>query len=450
MSPYTGSNLGDAGIIEAARFQLGRFFPEAELVLIVLDCGRVSGLHGLRAFPLTAVKRSFYSYSSREADEGAPDGRKTTGRDRLAAAIALKSKLKKIAGHVPLARDFVRLVRDAPRAMVKELGHLRRVVKLMRRLDGLIVAGGGQFDDEFGGPLGHPYALFKWVSRASKKRIPVFFAGVGVCEVDHALTKWFIKRTIKSANRVSLRDQGSIDLLRGLGIRSGLFSCPDLAFGLPVGEGRGYPQAAAGSTSHIGLSPIAYGKPGSWPTEKRASFDRYWGEFRELGLRLLGAGHRVTLFVTDDADIDLAKELFDQLVNDAPQKERLSILSDLTLPELRTALQDFDAVIAGRLHGVLLSHISGVPTLGISYHRKVRAHMADMDQGQYCLDFSTFTAPGAMTLLDGLLRSRRAIIAQLETLCRVKREAVDREFMIMAGELAPKERPLMDCHEGKS
>jgi hypothetical protein len=60
LSPYTGSNLGDAAIIESARTHLLRLFPDAGMLLIVLNCGRASRAHGLDSFPLTAVPRAFY------------------------------------------------------------------------------------------------------------------------------------------------------------------------------------------------------------------------------------------------------------------------------------------------------------------------------------------------------------------------------------------------------
>lgn len=436
ISPYTGSNLGDAAIIESARFHLERVFPGVELVLIVLDCERVSRLHDLKSFPLTAVRRSFYFSPKRQSGRNSLSGENLRGRKSQSTTLSPKIVFKEIAKRMPFALNFARWARDTSQAIVPEMRHFRQAKQLMQHLDGLIIAGGGQFDDEFGGPLGHPYALYKWVRQARKKRVPAFFAGVGVCEVNHSLTKWFLKHTIEKANRVSLRDKGSSEILRRLGIRDELISCPDLSFGLPVGDRVKCGHTTPGLPLHIGLSPIAYGMPGNWPTENLVSFDRYWNEFKSLGVRLLQAGHRITLFATDDADVGLIKELHEYLLNEVSERVRLRILPALTLPGLLTVLPTFDAVIAGRLHGVILSHINGIPALGISYHRKVQAHMADIGQEKYSLDFMAFNASDAMELLDDVLCRKEFIATQLRRIYSIRREEVEREFGIIGKELS--------------
>jgi polysaccharide pyruvyl transferase WcaK-like protein len=96
----------------------------------------------------------------------------------------------------------------------------------------------------------------------------------------------------------------------------------------------------------------------------------------------------------------------------------------------------FDAVIASRLHGVLLSHITGVPVLAISYHRKVRAHMEDMGQQKFCMDFEHFDAPRAIDCLTDLLAQRSAIVSEIRGACAARYKAVEREFAIIGRELS--------------
>jgi polysaccharide pyruvyl transferase WcaK-like protein len=358
------------------------------------------------------------------------------GRDEVSPARQVRSALKKVAGCIPLVLPSARRLRDGCHALLLEARHLKEAGRILQGLDGLIVAGGGQFDDEFGGAWGHPFAMFNWTMQAARRRIPVFFLGVGVCEVRSVLTGWFLRVALGRSRRTSLRDAGSIEILRRLGFEREVHSCPDLAFGLPLTDNAATALDEGDAPRRIGLSPIVFGHPGSWPTESAVLFDRYRHELTELAAAILRAGHSLTLFTTADADYALAKGLRDRLAVSAPGDERLRLLPRLKLPELLASLRTFDAVIASRLHGVLLSHVSGVPVLGISYHRKVRVHMTDMEQQKFCLDFESFTASEALSSLNDLLAERAVIASELRRVRTVKYNAVEKEFAAVEKELA--------------
>lgn len=435
ISPYTGGNLGDAAIIESARANLVKVLPEVELVLIALNCERISELHGLESFPLTAIKRSFYfNPTPKGSGENQTEG-ESTGDDTSSPTRTLRAAAKKAAGFVPLVLPLARGVRDTARSLSIEIKHLRETGRLLQGLDALIVAGGGQFDDEFGGPWGHPYAMFKWVRQARRKDVPVYFLGVGVCEVRHALTRWFLRRSLHGPTRVSLRDAGSLEILHKVGVKRVLPPCPDLAFGLYRNGGSREVTLPTDTAAHIGLSPIPFGRPGSWPTENKPLFDHYWAEFTRLTQELLQSGHTVTLFATDDPDHILAKKIHKELITAGIDQNRFNLLPRLTFSELLDALRSFHVVVAGRLHGVILSHISGVPVLAISYHRKVRAHMEDMAQEKYCLEFEEFSAARSRAHLNEMLEQRPAVTTELAQFCTERRMRLQKEFSLVGEEL---------------
>jgi polysaccharide pyruvyl transferase WcaK-like protein len=310
----------------------------------------------------------------------------------------------------------------------------RRIVK---SLDCLVVVGGGQFDDEFGGPWAHPYSMLKWTWLAAKDGVPVSFIGTGVDRLRYPLSRLFLRGTLSRAQRVSLRDAGSLDMLRRVGVQRELICCPDLAFGLSP-PGGSTPAALRPSSPQrltIGLSPIAYGLPGSWPTALLALSDRYWREWESFAVSLLDSGHAVSLFCTDDADLRLARRLYDRLKVMPNVDGRVQLLPGLSLPQLLSGLKTFDAVVASRLHGCLLSHLCGTPALAISYRRKVAVHMADMGQERFSLDFENFTAVEARRFLFDLLGDRVSLAASLRRACEVKRKAVEEEFAAVGKKL---------------
>jgi polysaccharide pyruvyl transferase WcaK-like protein len=437
ISPYVGTNLGDAAIIESARTHLIRLFPKAEFLLIVLDCEYVSNLHGLEAFPLAAIPLPFYNtvvYVQRAGLSGQTKPR-TSGVESL--RLHARSELKKIAGRIPLLLSAARRLRDGLVMVSLEIPHLLQARKVVNSLDGLIIAGGGQFDDEYGGPWGHPYSMFKWITLANSAHVPVFFVGVGVDDLHHSLSKWFLRHILARARRVSLRDAGSNGILRRVGIQRELIACPDLAFGMPcMNDAAPLPPVPASSKFTIGLSPISFGLKDRWPTIHSAIFERYWVELKEFAASLLRANHSLKIFVTDGGDEELAKMLYDHLAGAGADGEHVQLFPLLRLQDHITLLRSCDAVVASRLHGVLLSHAGGVPVLAISYRRKVRVHMEDMGQEQFCLDFETFTSSEARDSLFSMLADRSGIVSALLQRCTEKCMAIDQEFSAIGAEMA--------------
>jgi polysaccharide pyruvyl transferase WcaK-like protein len=437
ISPYTGSNLGDAAIIETARSQLNRLFPKTEILLIVIDCENVRKLHNAETFPLAAVSRPFY-FSSAHARMARISGQaKPQAPDSGTRRRRVKFAIKKLAGAIPFLLPSVRSIRGGIGAIFLEAQHLIKARHLIRDLDALLIAGGGQFDDVYGGPWGHPYAMFKWVSLAKNGHIPVFMAGIGVDALNHPLSRWFVRRTVAKVQRVSLRDAGSIGILNQLGVAREMTPSADLAFGCPQSVDdmtKGRTKSAPQFT--IGLSPIAFGRHGSWPEEKMKLFTRYWHEFQTLTGSLLDAGRCIKIFATDEADYPLAQMLYDRFRATAGDGRCVQLLPFSNLPGLLDGLRCCDAIVASRLHGILLSHICGVPTIGISHLRKVRAHMEDMGQERFCLDFESFTSFEARRSLDSLIAERDTIRQKINSACIKRCEAVEKEFAAIGEVLA--------------
>ena len=87
---------------------------------------------------------------------------------------------------------------------------------LLRKVDALVVAGGGQLDDEWGGSWGHPYTLMKWAVLARAAGSSVVFLSVGACRIDSQLTRTFLKAALSSARYRSYRDEESRRLAIGI------------------------------------------------------------------------------------------------------------------------------------------------------------------------------------------------------------------------------------------
>ena len=132
-----------------------------------------------------------------------------------------------------------------------------------------MVAGGGQLDEEWGGSWAHPYALMKWAVLARAAGSSVIFLSVGGCRAELRLTKVLLRIALSLACYRSYRDEGSRQLALAITPSADGPVVPDLAFSLPVTR---QPLIVDSNSAElrVGVSPIAFARPGMWPTENPA------------------------------------------------------------------------------------------------------------------------------------------------------------------------------------
>ena len=118
LGPYGGGNLGDVAIQEAAINNFKRLRPDALIIGIAGNRQNVLECHGIECFLI------------------APDGGSHT------------------AVRIPLVGRLIRLFSN--------LRFTASAWRLMTSIDLLVISGGGQIDDYWGGPWGHPFAVLRW------------------------------------------------------------------------------------------------------------------------------------------------------------------------------------------------------------------------------------------------------------------------------------------------
>ena len=98
---------------------------------------------------------------------------------------------------------FVKL----PGILLHECLFLAKSLGIVRCLDILIISGGGQLLDSWGGPWKFPYTIFKWIILAKLSRLECYFINVGAGPLEHSLSKYFIRCALLLANYISFRDR---------------------------------------------------------------------------------------------------------------------------------------------------------------------------------------------------------------------------------------------------
>lgn len=394
LTPYTGGNLGDAAIQDAVIHHLQKRLTGPVIRLITLAPRVTSARHGLPSFPI----------ASSVNDEAPPTPESHTlpslenGTASVRHKARIKNRLKRVRGLyrcVSFVAWLIRLVASLVRGVRNEICHLFRAYRLLKESDSLIMSGGGQIDDLWGGAFGHPYAMLKWTCLARLANVRVVFLSVGVCSLTSRLGSCFARWALHLAAYRSYRDPGSKELLRDAIFTRNDPEFPDLAFSHPCTQQREF-VARDSSRKHlvIGISPIIYLSSHGWPQREAAAYERYLDLLGDFTASVLEAGQTVVLFTSAQMDQSAVKDLQARLSQNPMSKSwgsRLRQVDQASVDNQLEEIRKMDLVVASRLHGIILSHLLGKPVLAISYDRKVEAHMASMAQERFCLNLREST-----------------------------------------------------------
>jgi polysaccharide pyruvyl transferase WcaK-like protein len=400
LTPYTGGNLGDAAIQDAIIANLQLRLPGAQFSGISLNCDNFVEQHAMDAFPLCATSIPFYTMCAGKVAGQSGYEENSLGKSvqKRSTAVAIKWALKR----VPLLGWCLQAVY----ACWREFRHLLHGYHFLRTQDLLIVSGGGQMNEEWGGPWGQPFALFKWAVLAHAAKIPYVMASVGAGKATSRTARLFLSTALRMAQYRSYRDKHSRAFAAGLLRRAAQDSVvPDLAFSLlssHVPPPSGIRTRAKGR-SIVAISPIAYANPRFWPTADRAIYDRYVAQMTSLVAQVLERGHFLVLVCSSlGDDQSVVPELLDRL--DPQSKQRL--VRQLLIPPIATwkdfvaTIQDVDFLIASRLHSAILGFVSQKPVIAISFDPKVDWLMEDLNQTEYLLHVRDFAAEDVINAID--------------------------------------------------
>lgn len=402
LTPYSGRNLGDAAIQETITDAILQLRPDAEILMLTADPDNTQLLHGIPSFPMTGIFIPGYSNTIRVSNVVQPADLSvdSSGNDSWKSRVkATPVAARVIAPPYRLARAVLRFFRH----IWNEGRHLLRALRLAHNLDVIVVSGGGQFDDYFGGPMAHPYTLAKWGWIARRAGCRYVILSVGVGQLTGRLSRSFVRASVRSAAYLSFRDQGSRRLMSFIEEAKDLPIVPDLALGYPPHRIPKRQPRRDSEPLRVGLAPIAYLSRYGWPEVDDTVFERYFDCLLQFCRLLLSRSMKLGLFYTDVPDDKVVLRLAQALQDSAPESPtRLSVRHCDTTGKLLATLAEFDTIVASRLHALILAHVSGLPALAISYERKVIAHMSDMGQQQHCIDLHDIRLQELVSTFDRL------------------------------------------------
>lgn len=374
----SGGNLGDAAIMTATIANIQKRIAGAEFLGITLNPEDTRRRHRIPAIPLSGLSLHGYGVHNSYGPRTEPQKERNQG--------GLKQGLKKFPRLFNLLRAILNVFRLAKREAV----HIAIAGATVRKLDRIVIPGGGALDEFWGGPWGHPWTLFKWALLCRLFGVPLLFVSVGKSSLERPLSRLFVGIALRLAQYRSYRDCESKRGVQNLLDARNDPVYPDLAFSYPWKAPRASDDGApAGGRLVVGVSPIAYCDPRVWPYKDERRYAAHLNQMAEMVSWLLGEGHRVFFFATDGPDVETIEDIFEILSKDGISRTAIETLPSPVETSTRDLLRKTaraDVIIASRLHGVILSHLNMVPTLALSYDPKVDAYMKAIGQMDYCLD----------------------------------------------------------------
>ncbi len=405
LSPYGGDNLGDGAIQEALIQNISTRIPDVQIVGLNLYPIRAEKLHGIPCYPISLFQLPYYAVTLSENSEPVKNVER-------ANPVSFRYQIKETLKKLPLFYRLLKTVQCVIERSRVDMRHSLQAYAITRKLDALIVAGGGQLDDYWGGAWGHPYTLFKWCFIAKITQRPFLVFSVGTCSLKSPLSRFFAHWALRLATYRSYRDVTSKELLSDMKFTHDDKVFPDLAFSYSRAPQR---RQAISPTRVVGLSPISFLSPHYWPEQDDHIYSRYVALIKAFAMYLIDRGYSIVFFATASPDEKSIQEILRHLGDDLKRIDgRISAPATGSVHELFCVLSQIDYVVTSRLHGAILSHLNLIPVAAISYDRKVNTYMDDVQQSRYCLDIATITLSTLIEVFHHLETNRESVASLLK------------------------------------
>jgi polysaccharide pyruvyl transferase WcaK-like protein len=305
-----------------------------------------------------------------------------------------------------------------PKWLARGLGS-RRIFAAIQTLDMIVVSGGGQIEDFFGGAVSQPRILLTWTLLARLLGIPVAYFSVGVDQLSSRTSRTLSVAAVRLALLRSFRDEGSVDLLRKAGLGGECRIDPDPALGLDIGR---LTRTTSRDSNLVVVSPIS---SRTWTIHRDRSYEEYLSSLVAACKHWARQGRHIRFLCSDTAmDPPIVQEVLARL--DAGARERCEFRNVNTVQAFVEGVMSAQVVIASRLHGLILSVAARTPVIAVSPARKVTRFMLDSGLSEFCVDMATFTAGDLQDRFERVSREHSSLSGRLDALCtesRVRLEA---------------------------
>ncbi|MCV4224781.1 polysaccharide pyruvyl transferase family protein [Pseudomonas aeruginosa] len=257
---------------------------------------------------------------------------------------------------------------------------LPALIQTMQNTDLLVLGGGGLFQGHHQFSINALYNYLPGDIAAYAR--PFFMArqlGVktlawaqGVGPLDSMQSRQIVREVFTLADWVSVRDEGSAELLREIGVTRPVKVAPDPVWAWPLNDKKNK-SAISAATHHTQKKLAIVIRP--W------SFVDGWEDYLVTAIKAVVPSTFTLVWVPfqshqidgrSTSDIAFVESLMARLTD----THQCALYGNLTIPETVEVLGDCDAIFAMRLHAQILALAMGKPTLCYEYDPKMTAASA--------------------------------------------------------------------------
>lgn len=250
---------------------------------------------------------------------------------------------------------------------------IRNINRIKKVTDGsfhAVIIGGGQLV-QTGGTF--PIAMYVWTLFCRYRNIPVYVLGVGCAEHFSIIDKWLFRKSFKRTKEIYVRDNASIRKLE-LFFNAKASYIPDIAYALyDESEKLKNNITVIGATAYyVYLKNIK-----ELAQSVKISLDDYIQLWVDKVISEVEGGNKVLLASTTIQDAVLNKLVFERIVSKKVNDNgAVELLSDVpTTFEYIEILKRSKKVSSGRMHSLILGHISGCELEPYNINKKIELYM---------------------------------------------------------------------------
>jgi polysaccharide pyruvyl transferase WcaK-like protein len=366
------------------------------------------------------------------------------GPERVEQDHGIPAERIRSAGFTHLwARALDKLLLRVPRTV----GNVMSTLVRARKVDVLVVCGGGMLEDYCDKPSGEPLSLFLWCLGARLARKRVAFVSVGAGPMIKPASRWLLTSSVRLAQYRSYRDRRARDFMESVGVdarRDPVY--PDVVFGLGAANGDA-PQADGDGPLTVGVSAMLYhGYFPAWVVEGRPSdaddavLTAYLETLADFVCRLLDEGHRVRLLTGQLNDRDAVERLRRIIASHRGEvpPDRLIAEPIESADQLAAQIAQTDVVVATRYHNLVGALMQGKPSIAVDPTRKNGGLMADLGFSHLVQDIDDLDVRRLEAQLRDVVGDRAAYTARIrELVAGIAERLAQQEQLLGAGVLRP-------------
>lgn len=278
------------------------------------------------------------------------------------------------------------------------------------RTSDLVIDRGGPFWAAGRSPINPSLLTFAWPLRfATTEGVPYGMVGESFGYFRSATSRRFASAVCKAASFLGVRDRFSLERVKELCPGgTGVAVMPDNAFWVQARTSERVRNLLRDHQLREGEFVVIV--PRRWHPIEEA---RYHAELAELIRRLVSAGWSRVAVVANTYDplgeVD-ERAAVEDVIRRADTLEAAGITEDLAPDELAALYGSAGAVVATRLHAVVLSLLAGAPTVAVAYD-DVKTHgiMDYLGLPTAVMRLNDFQHADALRRLDEAMASQRGI-----------------------------------------